>query len=252
MSGSPVPHGDGLHSRRRPGGRRGRIDLSVVALAVIFLVSGGIGYRALGRYLDRPSNRTTLNPGVLARLPFQIGDWAGTDVAMDDAVVRAADVDDYVSRQYVRATDHETVKLWLAFGVRARDLMPHRPEVCYPGAGWTLSDQNTIVLHGIGGEAVRARVLGFASGGLDQSRLTVLNYYFVDGETCEDVSLLRSKAWRGQTSIRYMAQIQIVRGTNAVGQSVQCGDVVRDFATASFPHIRNLLEESTRPPTAGQ
>ena len=70
--------------------------------------------------------------------PLQIGPWNGSDTALDERLVKATDTDDHVSRSYVRSDGRGDVSLFIAYGVRFRDLMPHRPEVCYTGAGWTL------------------------------------------------------------------------------------------------------------------
>lgn len=215
--------------------------------AMIFLVTAGAGFRTLAHYLDRAPTCAPIPPGTLRELPLRIGGWAGREQALDESIVRATDVDDYVSRLYVRESDNQGVGLWVAFGVRARDLMPHRPEVCYPGAGWTLLDQHTTVLQAKNGATLRARVLTFAPGGLDPRHLTVLNYYIVDGETSEDVSLLRSKAWRGQASIGYMAQVQITCRTDPTRAIVLPANVVREFAVETFGPIRDLLRESVGP-----
>ena len=177
---------------------------------------------------------------------MRIGEWVGTDAPLDDAIIEAAAVDDYVSRRYVRLTDNRSVGLWVALGGRARDLMPHRPEVCYPGAGWTLRDRDTLALQLEDGQTLRARLLTFVPGGFDVRPQVVLDYYIVDGETCEDVSLLRSKASRGQTAIRYVAQVQITCRREPAQAPAAPAETVRQFAGESFAPIRNLLEQAMR------
>jgi len=220
---------------------------AAVVAAVAIVAGGGFGHRALARHLDRAPDRVPIPEGTLAQLPLQIGEWVGNDKSIDQSIVRAADVDDYVNRQYVRRTDNQRVGLWVAYGVRARDLMPHRPEVCYPGAGWTLQGRETTVIPIADDVIVRARILSFTAGGFDSRRVTVLNYYIVDDQTCEDVSLLRSKAWRGQTAIRYMVQVQIACGANPARPVASPADIVREFAGESFTHIRGLLDKAVEP-----
>jgi len=218
--------------------------LIAVVVAAAVLLGVGLGYRVLAHHLERGSERAAIRRGTLKQLPLRIGNWVGREEALDESIVRATAVDDYVNRFYVRRADNQVVRLWLAFGVRARDLMPHRPEVCYPGAGWTLRDQNTTVLRLRDGTALRVRIFAFARGGLDPRDLTVLNYYIVDGETSEDVSLLRSKAWRGQGAIGYMAQVQITYRVSRAGPRVSPIDVVRAFATDSFGPIVEVLNRT--------
>jgi hypothetical protein len=71
--------------------------------------------------------------------------------------------------------------------------------------------------------------------------MTVLSYYIVDGETCPDVSLLRSKEWSGSAGIRYMAQVQVAYSDNGDGQSRSAAEAVRAFAVQSAPEIESLL-----------
>lgn len=209
--------------------------------AVAVVIISGVAYRVVARRLELSPERVSASRGTLRQLPLRIGKWVGREEVLDEFVVRAADADDYVARVYRREEDGAVVGLWVAFGIRARDLMPHRPEVCYPGAGWTLQEQSTTVLDAGGTSNLPVRVLKFTPGGLDTRDLTVLNYYVVDDTPCEDVSLLRSKAWRGQTAINYMVQVQVTYRSNAANALVRPKDIVCDFARLSYPHIYRLL-----------
>ena len=215
--------------------------LAAAVAAVGLLVSSGIGYRALAAYLARPTDSVPLPPGTLARLPLSIGQWTGRDVAVDEAVIRATDTDDRINRQYSRQGVAGDVGVYVAYGVRARDLMPHRPEVCYPGAGWTLQDVQLADLPLPDGSRLPCRVFRFSRGALDAHMVTVLNYYVVDGQYCPDVSLLRSRAWRGGGSIRYMAQVLITCSGNAISSPESTGELVNRFAVDSAGPIRALF-----------
>jgi len=225
-----------------PSGRRA---LFATGLAAAVLAASGLGYRALAAALERGAGASTIAQGTLGHLPLRIRDWHGEDFPIDESIVKAADVDDYVSRRYVQAGDNHVVDLWIAFGVHARDLVPHRPEVCYPGAGWTLRGTESRELPVGADDTVRARILTFVPGGLDRRPQVVLNYYIVDGQTCEDVSLLRSKAWRGQGAIGYMAQVQITCRVNPADPTAAPAHILCQFATESFEAIRTLLERAT-------
>lgn len=180
--------------------------LATVTVVLILTVSGE-GYRILARYLARSNRSVPLPQGALDKLPMRIGAWVGKDVPMDEAIIKATDTDARINRFYTRAG--ESVGLYVAYGVRARDLMPHRPEVCYPGGGWTLEDSRDTELTLTDRTKLRCRILRFSRTGLAIERVTVLNYYIVDGEYWPDVSLLRSKIWRGSKSVHYVAQVQI-------------------------------------------
>jgi EpsI family protein len=219
--------------------------------AVIFILLSGIAYRIVARRLGLCPERVSASRGTLRQLPLRIGGWVGQEEVLDEFVVRAADADDYVARVYRREEDGALVGLWIAFGIRARDLMPHRPEVCYPGAGWTLQEQGTTVLKAGSAFDLPVRVLTFTPGGLDSRHLTVLNYYVVDDAPCEDVSLLRSKAWRGQTAINYMAQVQVTYRANPANALVHPKDIVCNFARLSYPYIHRLLYKNIATDSGG-
>ena len=107
------------------------------------MLATGVGYRVLATRLSGPVDTVLLSAEELERLPLQLGDWAGEESPLDEAVVEATDTDAHVSRRYTRRNPPASVWLYIAYGVNARDLMPHRPEVCYTGAGWMLIDRRS-------------------------------------------------------------------------------------------------------------
>ncbi|NLX04025.1 MAG: EpsI family protein [Phycisphaerae bacterium] len=219
----------------------------IVAAAVAFalVVGAGAAYRLAAGRLARPSAGLAIPRGTLERrLPLQIGPWQGAEVPLDPAIVRTTDADDLVNREYVRS-DGQAVALFIAYGVRARDLMPHRPEVCYPGAGWTVDDTETVDLKLPDDTTRQVRIHRFFRPGLSNQQITVLNYYIVDGRYSPDVSLLRSMAWRGAGGVRYVAQVQITASSASSRSSQAALDAIRDFAVAVDPHIAGLLPDAT-------
>jgi len=212
-----------------------------VTVAASLLIAAGFAHRSLAVLLDRHDDTLSLAPGLLAALPLEIGEWRGRDVPLDAAILRAADVDDYVYRKYTRRTDGATVDFYLAFGMRARDLAPHRPEVCNPGAGWTMRHVRDVTLDPSTGDHLPARVFIFQAPGRGQ--VAVLNYYIIDGRVCEDVGLLRSRLWRGQASVRYMARFQVSRGFGADSAEGSTVDVVSDFAADATATVCELVEK---------
>lgn len=236
MEGMSVEKSD-RSPHRRATGRVG------VLTALVLVIGSGFGYRLAAGRLARAQGSVPLPRGTLAALPMAIDDWTGRDVPLTDAVVAATDTDDHLNRRYVRSTGLQEVSLFIGYGIRIRDLMPHRPEVCYTGAGWALDDTKQVSLSLVDGTDLPSQVQRFRRGGLDTRRITVLNYYIVDGEYCSDVSLLRSKAWKPRSSVAYVAQVQIASGDDALHRSGEAG--IRRFAADSAPAIRRLLAEAT-------
>lgn len=225
--------------------------LLAAATAVALLLMSGGAYRLLAGYLDRPTDSVPMPRGTLAKaLPLRIGEWQGKEKPVEEAVVKGADCDDYISRTYSRGA--EVVQLWIAYGVRARDLMPHRPEVCYPGNGYTLEDTRSVELPLGGRHKLECRTYQFSRGGLGAGPMTVLNYYIVDGQYSPDVSLLRSKALRGSGGIRYMAQVQVVASGGEGAGLKAASQAVRAFAVDSAAALRSVMPDAaqTTPPVA--
>ncbi|MCH7702615.1 MAG: EpsI family protein [Planctomycetes bacterium] len=222
---------------------------STVWVAVGLMIVTGVGYRAAAGRLSGLAGSVVLARGTLNALPLQIGPWNGSDVALDERIVKATDTDDHVSRRYVRSDGRGEVSLFIAYGVRFRDLMPHRPEVCYTGAGWSLEETSEHALTIEDEVELPCLVHRFGHGGLGSRSVTVLNYYIIDGQFCKDVSLLRSHAWHLETDVRYVVQVQIA--SSGRGLRNRATEIVSAFAADSAPAIRRTLEDAVEKAMAG-
>ena len=220
--------------------RRPLIIATIAASSI--MLSFGIGYRVLAARLAAPVDTIPLSPEALARLPLQIGDWTGREVPLDEAIVQATDTDAHINRSYSRQNAPESVLLYIAYGVRVRDLMPHRPEVCYTGAGWTLIDRRSTELALTDEMKLPCNVLQFSRGSLNKQRVVVLDYYIVDGQYCDDVSDFRFKAWGGSGTVGHVAQVQIVASVAPNLPADSAGRSVSAFAAESASSISSLFE----------
>jgi len=232
-------------SNRRP------VIAAAVAASFMMLVFGLV-YRAVAARLGGPVNSTPISPAALARFPLQVGDWTGEDVPMDEEIVRATDTDAHLNRRYVRRGGLEAVSFYIASGVKVRDLMPHRPEVCYAGAGWTLMDQRLAELPLSDAAKLPYNIMQFSRGVLNTQKVAVLDYYLVDGQYCADVSLLRSKAVWGSGTVRYVAQIQITTPVTATFNADAAAKTLRDFAVESAALTAALFDDSQTNQNAGE
>jgi EpsI family protein len=94
-------------------------------------------------------------------VPPRIGRWSHGDkqsviVARADDAFPAAGSDQLVARSY-RSADAPTVMLLIAYGsTQGATLQLHRPETCYPGQGFRLSDFSEPAL-ALGGGRIQAR-----------------------------------------------------------------------------------------------
>ena len=224
---------------------KGRPWQAVVAAVVAsFLVLAfGLGYRAAAAWIEGPVDATPIPPEAVEGFPMQIGLWAGEERPLDPNIVEATDTDAHISRHYSRAGGLETVSLWVACGVRTRDLMPHRPEVCYVGNGWTLQERRAADIPIEGDDQLPCSILRFSRGTLDMRDTVVLYYYIADGERCRDIS-----EWRyGLKGIRYLAQGHVITSV-LPGQTVDAAErLVSSFAAESAPAIAALFEDAGDP-----
>jgi EpsI family protein len=221
-----------------------RQPVVVAAAAASFLMFVfGLGYRVVAARLEGPIVTTPISPEALARLPLQIGDWTGEDVPLDEEIVRATDTDAHLNRRYSRQGGLEAVSFYVASGVKARDLMPHRPEVCYTGSGWTLMERRSAKLPLDDSGRLPCNIMQFSRGAVNTQKVVVLDYYLVDGQYCADVSLLRRKAWRGSGTVRYVAQVEIIAPLTATLNAETAVKTISDFAVDSAALIASLFDE---------
>jgi len=221
---------------------RSPIFAAVTATIIMFVF--GASHRAFTNRLTNSTSVSSMSPDALEKLPLQIGDWTGQEKPLDEAIIEATDTDAHISRQYSRHNTSEHVFLYIAAGQRARDLMPHRPEVCYTGAGWTRvgSDAKKLLLED--GKELPCNVFQFSKGALNTKNVIILDYYIVDEQLCRDISLMRSKIWRGSGTIEYVAQVQIVTDITTDRTADVAFKIVSNFARESAKSIFQVLESA--------
>jgi EpsI family protein len=223
---------------------------AVVAAAVVsslIVIAFSAAYRVLAARLVAPVDAVALPPAALDKLPLQIGEWSGKDIPLDEAIIQATDTDAHLNRIYSRGNGTEIVSLYIAYGVRARDLLPHRPEVCYSGAGWTRTDKHSKELNLDNGIELPCNILQFSRGTLNTKKTVVLNYYIVDRHYHRDISKLRTKVWQGSGAVRYVAQVQIAASTTVSRNSSSTEKTIKAFGAESAPVIYELFEYSEKP-----
>lgn len=214
--------------------------IALVTTAILLLVSG-YTYRAVAERYSVAFDRLPIEPGTLAKLPERIGSWTGTDVELDPAIVERSDSDDHVNRSYVNDLGREVVSLYFSLGGRGRDLLPHRPEVCYPAAGWILENSEKIELQSQTDRHFVCTLYTFTKGGLANQRLVVLNYFINDGSVSADVKELRSHAVVGLHGLSYFARVQLT--TPLVTSERDAKSTITEFVVLAADHIFQLLDE---------
>jgi EpsI family protein len=213
-------------------------------IGIMLLVIGGAGYRLAEARYERQSDSIPIPAGTLAQLSLDLEEWEGREVPLDDRIVQATASDDHISRTYRHRDTGDSVTLFVAYGVKLRDLAPHRPEVCYRGAGWLLGGGRTRELVLSEGSTIPLRILEFHRGGLEAERITVLDYYIVNDEYSPDVSQLRWRAAGIGSKASYAAQVQITALNYARAERAE--RLVEALAVETGPEIRRILIEAVR------
>jgi len=184
-----------------------------------------------------------VDPNALPNLSGTIGDWEeGKVVLLEKAAGLPTDANTCIHRQYSRPGRAGSVRVHAAFGVRARDLMPYRPEVWYPGDGWKpgKSGDQKIRLPLPDGSAMQCPILRFSRGEPEERKIVVVNYYIIDGKHYSDVPRPSPKAWRGARGIRHITQVQITCEDSAPSAVDAATQAVRDFASDSAQAVYEL------------
>jgi len=217
------------------------IILTAIVATFMMLIFGTI-HRTLNARLVSDEGLSSMSPDCLEIIPLQIGGWSGQDEPLSDSIIEATDTDAHINRRYFRYNLLDQVSLYIAAGKRARDLMPHRPEVCYIGAGWTRLSSDSTELLLDDGKVLPCNIFQFSKGALSTENIIVLDYYIVDGQFYRDVSQLRSKIWKGSGAVGYVAQIQIVAVIASNQKEDTAVQMVSDFAGESACLIFDVLE----------
>jgi EpsI family protein len=116
----------------------------------------------------------------LASLPYQLGEWTGTDVPMQQDILEILGPGDFLQRSYESTTTNQPyVDLFLAYfpSQRAGDTI-HSPKHCLPGAGWLPTESGRISISLAGRPAFGANRYVIAKG--DERQLVLYWYWAHD------------------------------------------------------------------------
>jgi EpsI family protein len=112
----------------------------------------------------------------LKQFPAQLGDWTGTDVAIDQETLDVLGPGDFLLRIYQNPQKNQYIDLFIAYfrSQRAGDTI-HSPQHCLPGSGWTPVENQRITITMPGHEPFPANRYLIAKG---DSRELVLYWFW--------------------------------------------------------------------------
>ena len=79
----------------------------------------------------------------MAVLPERHGDWVSVPIEMNQRELEGAGATSSVVRRYENETTGESVSFFLIAGLPSK-ISSHTPDVCYPGAGYTLGETRLV------------------------------------------------------------------------------------------------------------
>jgi EpsI family protein len=92
----------------------------------------------------------------LAQIPQFISDWSGTDVQIDQESLDVLGAGDFLSREYARNTNSQSIDLFVGyFPTQRTGVSIHSPRNCLPGSGWTFESSRSLDLNDASGKPHR-------------------------------------------------------------------------------------------------
>jgi exosortase D (VPLPA-CTERM-specific) len=88
---------------------------------------------------------------VLTGFPLRIGDWRGSEQAMERVYLEQLQVDDYLMATFTDVQNSASVELYIAYYESQRKgASVHSPRACLPGGGWEIEEFETVMVPGVG------------------------------------------------------------------------------------------------------
>lgn len=144
-----------------------------IVVFLMFAITAGITYWVNSRPLR------VLFDADLDSVPTTIGAWKGTDIKITSEVASALDADKVLSRSYARSED-DLMQLLVVYRKYGRRGFAHRPEMCYPAAGWELISKSYITVPYGGHEIQAVRIVAQKDYTKD-----IIVYWFASGKEME-------------------------------------------------------------------
>ncbi len=236
---------EGVRGRRRPA--RGAVAVWCVwLLACVLLLASGVVYKVLAGHLDRLDSFISL-PVPLKNIPEQIGDWRGRDVPLSESVLKVAGNDDYLNRLYVNRASDQWANVYIAYSANPRTMRGHRPQVCYPSAGWQHDGTDHIKVTSLSGREMPCLLHRFHRASNEVEEIVVLNFYVLNGEITDDEGTFSGTGWRlpniSGNIARYVAQVQVssVLENSVRAAASEFAEVVMDY----LPDAEGVVKVAT-------
>lgn len=202
---------------------------------MVLLVITGTVYRYAAAHFHSISAEPIYLKVPLKEFPSIVGNWTGTDVMISETILKVANNDDYLMRNYKNSVTGQSVTLYIAFSARPSTMRGHRPEVCYPSNGWVHDNSTKGQVPLVSGGALSCLIHRFHKPSPKSGNAIVLNYYILDGRPVtneDDFSGLKYRMVNySRKAKRFVTQVQISSSmTNSViAAASEFGDLILEF-----------------------
>jgi EpsI family protein len=143
-------------------------------VAILTIASACAGFYVVGQ-----SPRVSFDANLEA-LPMKIGIWQGEPLELDEGTISALKADRVLSRKYVNSETGEPLGLLIIYRKYGRREFVHRPELCYPAAGWEIVQKSCTTVP-YAGRNVRARLVIAQT----ETAREAITYIFASGDRTE-------------------------------------------------------------------
>lgn len=109
----------------------------VALVCVLLAISGVVRWQQTRRF-QAIADASKESPFRLEELPMSVGPWQGEAAKLDEQIARATGATDHIVRRYVNQETGVRVDVIVLYGP-ATSVFIHRPEVCYPSAGYEVA-----------------------------------------------------------------------------------------------------------------
>ncbi len=149
---------------------------------------------------------------AIKALPMKFGPWESSEIPVPQAAQALLKPNALLSRSLINPATGEQASLVLVQCRDTRDMAGHYPPICYPGQGWTESEERKPVDFILGNRAVTAIRYEFVRSAFDRDRtLVVYNFFAVPGQgTPSDMETIRRAASDYAARPFGAAQLQVV------------------------------------------
>ena len=145
-----------------------------ILVAVLTILAASVGF-----YVSARTPRVSFDADLSA-LPMKIGVWEGKDLDLSEEVRAGLKADHILSRQYTHSKTGETIGFLVVYRKYGRREFAHRPELCYPAAGWEIV-QKTYTTLPYAGRDVPTRLVIAQEYPVEEA----IAYFFASGDRTE-------------------------------------------------------------------